>query len=709
MSFIQTIRDKAAWIIIGAIALALIAFIVQDALQGGGSGWFGGQSTVIGKVNGEKIGAADFDRRYKQVEENYASQGYPLNDQFRSQIRESLWNDYVERAILEDEYKELGIGTISDKELSDILYGPNPPQELRQQFTDSSGYNATAAYNAIRALKSGSAQYNSFWGEFVPTLENNRRREKFTALIANSSYVPKWLIEKTNAENSQVAAISYVNVPYSTIPDSSITITNDDVQQYINARKDQFKQEEARTAQYVTFDAAPSKKDSTELYDQLNNLKEQMATTTDVKNFLVTNSSETPLYDGFVLGSKMQMANADTLRKLTEGQVYGPYLDAGNYVVAKMVAKRNMPDSAKVRHILIKIADQQNGQIRTDSAANKLIDSIITALKSGTPFDTLVVKFSEDEGSKNNKGEYDFSSTQTNLSKEFYDVTFYGNAGDKKKVKVENQSYSGYHYIEVINHRKVETAYKIAYLSRPITASNETVNAASGLASQFTAESRNSQQFDANAKKRNLNVFTAADISPLASDILGLGESRELVRWMYKDAKVGQVAERPFLVGDKYVVPVLVRIYEKGTMPVEKAKPLVEYKIRNEKKAAQIIQKLGNITTLDLVAKTTGQQVQRIDSVLFSANFIPNIGQELRVVGASFNKNNQTKPSAPIKGEVGVFVLKVESIGALPNPSIDVKLQQQAMQQQQKQMATFRVIDALKKSASIIDNRADFY
>jgi peptidyl-prolyl cis-trans isomerase D len=50
MSIIQTIRDKAAWIIIGAIALALIAFIVQDAFSGRSGGLFSGQSTTIGKI-----------------------------------------------------------------------------------------------------------------------------------------------------------------------------------------------------------------------------------------------------------------------------------------------------------------------------------------------------------------------------------------------------------------------------------------------------------------------------------------------------------------------------------------------------------------------------------------------------------------------------------------------------------------------------------
>src|SRR5215216_4924506 len=100
MSVIQTIRDKAAWIIIGAIALALIAFIVQDALQGGGGGGlFRGNSTSIGKVNGTAIDYRDFEQRYKMAEENYRAQNYPVNEQLRNQIREGLWNEFVEDAL----------------------------------------------------------------------------------------------------------------------------------------------------------------------------------------------------------------------------------------------------------------------------------------------------------------------------------------------------------------------------------------------------------------------------------------------------------------------------------------------------------------------------------------------------------------------------------------------------------------------------------
>jgi peptidyl-prolyl cis-trans isomerase D len=268
----------------------------------------------------------------------------------------------------------------------------------------------------------------------------------------------------------------------------------------------------------------------------------------------------------------------------------------------------------------------------------------------------MVVKFSEDEGSKDKKGEYDFSSLQIgNISKEFADVIFYGNAGDKKTVRVENAQYGGYHYIEVLSQKNFEPAFKVAYLTKAIVTSDATDNAAMGLASQFAAESRNRKNFEENAKKRNLNRFTAAEIKPLESNIQGIGESRELVKWMYQ-AEVGDVADRPYLVGDKYVVPVLTQVAAEGSMSAQKARPLVEFIVRNEKKANQIIGKIGSANTLEGIGKAVGQSVSQSDSVLFSSPYIPNVGQELKVVGAAFSKENQAKVSAPIR-EMGVCLL----------------------------------------------------
>src|SRR5690606_14774629 len=144
--------------------------------------------------------------------------------------------------------------------------------------------------------------------------------------------------------------------------------------------------------------------------------------------------------------------------------VYGPYMDNGSYTLAKMVAKRSIPDSVKVRHILIKTADQGQPTL-ADSTAKQRIDSIVTAIRGGARFDTMVAKYSDDQGSLATNGEYDFSSVQFgSISKEFAEAIFYGRTGDKKTVKVENAGYSGYHYIEILNQKNFEQAFNVAYM-----------------------------------------------------------------------------------------------------------------------------------------------------------------------------------------------------------------------------------------------------
>lgn len=712
MSIIQSIRDKAAWIIIGAIALALIAFIVQDAFQN--RSMFSGDDTTLGVVNGTKINATDFEERYKRAEEVYRQQGYPLNDMLRQNIRESLWNEYVDDAIMKDRYEDLGID-VSDKELSDILYGENPPQDLVRQFTDpnTGRYDANAAYQGITALRKqkNTPQYASFFGQYLPALAKNRQKEKYLSLLGTSVYFPKWMIEKMNADNSMKAAITYVNVPYSTISDSAVKVTDKDITDYISKHREDYEQnEETRTIEYVMFDAGPTQADSAAILSQVQALKDEFATTTDISAFMIRNGSETSYEDAFVLRSKIASQHADSLVTLSEGEVAGPYLENGAYVLARMMAKRNMPDSVKVRHILIKTGEQGR-QTLPDSTAKNRIDSIVTAIRNGASFNEMVAKYSDDQGSKQTGGEYEFQSGQfSGLSKEFAEVAFYGVAGDRKTVKVENTSYSGYHYIEVLKQSHFEPAYKIAEFTKTITPSDETLQRANGLASQFAAESRNKKQFDENVKKYKYNKLIATDLKPLDGAINGLGTSREVVRWAF-NAESGDVAETPFQVEDKIVVPVMIRVYEKGLMTPERARPMVESVLRNDAKGKQIAAKIGNAASVEAAAQATGQQVMKADSIMFSTSFIPNVGQEPKVIGASFNKAYQGKPSPAIIGNGGVYVIKVDNVGAVSTAGLDVQQQRQELTQaHQRAYSDPRVIgEVLKKTVKIKDNRHKFF
>lgn len=693
MSIIQRIRDRAAWLIFGAIALAMIGFIVTDAFQGGGGGLFNSQPTTIAKINGEKIDYTTYQTRVKQQID--AQPG--LDDRTREMVENQVWNQMVEETILKEAFDDLGL-YISDKEVSDMLYGPNPPAEVRQQFANpqTGEFDPSVVYPTLeRVRRERPQQYDMF----MQALVYIRQRQKYLSLLQNTVYVPKWMVERNNVDNSLMAKMSYVVVPYTTVPDSAVTVSDQDVQDYINKHKEQFRQEESRSISYVAFSAAPSAADTAAVRQQLLNVKTEFDTTTDHIGFLARNGTETEFSNTFVTGHSLSIPYKDSITNLPEGAVFGPYQDGGTFVLAKMIARRNMPDSVKVRHILI---STQTGT--TDSAAKARIDSVKRVLESGSDWKTVAAQVSEDPGSKDNGGEYEFSSIQfTNLAPEFAEFAFYGQKGDKGIVKTS----FGYHYMEVMDQKKIGPAYKVAYLSKAIVPSTETINTASGLASQFAGQSRTRKAFDENAAKNPLLQKIPVDnILPYSSEIPGLGFNRQLVQWIYR-ADVGDVSEF-FSVDDKYVVAVVTEINEEGTMSVKKARPMVEVLIRNQKKAAQIGQKIGKPASLEAVTTSTGQPVHTVDSLAFAMSSIPNAGNEPKVIGAAFNKAWENKISEPIGGNMGVYVIKPGPIFAVPNPNADIERQRQFTQQALRSQVAQRALFGLRRGANIKDYRGEF-
>ena len=707
MSVIQKIRDKYAALVIAIIALSLVGFILMDAFVGRGKSLVGNSNGYIGKVNGKKIERNDFEKKINLQQAMYGAQAPQ-----REQLVSSAWDQTVDETVMSQEYDKVGL-QFTAKELNDVLFGANPPQWLSQQFTDpqTNEYDVNKAKQYFAQIKKQKNNPNleMFDEAYIQPTINQTLRMKYMALLGNSTYVPKWMAERTLADQNTVSRFSYVSVPYTSVNDSSIKVTDDDIKDYINKHKESFQQDEAtRSVSYVTFSSAPSAQDTAKALSLVNSLKGSFAAATDPEAFLTKAGTDNPYFNGYTLGSKLQVPNADSIKKLAIGQVFGPYIDGTNYTLAKMIDRRNMPDSVKVRHILIKTGEKGQ-QTMSDSIAKIRIDSIAAALKAGADFNAMVQKYSDDQGSKNTKGEYTFTSQQfPNLSKEFAEVAFYGNTGDKKVVKVDNQSYSGYHYIEVVDQKKTEPAYKIAYLSKPIEASQETINAANTLAAQFAANNRDRKQFEENAAKQNLHILSAPDLKKNDFQIPGLGESRQFVRWVYEN-KTGDVSE-PYEIGDKYVVALLTGESDKGLMSVAKARATAEPLIINEKKAQQIIStRLKGGNTIEEVAKNAGVSVLHADSVGFAQPFIPNIGNEPKLIGASLNKSLQGKVSEPIAGNTAVFVIKGESIFALPNTNMNVEDLRKQLEMQQKQMGGYRSMEALKKAADIKDNRFDFY
>ena len=379
----------------GIIALALIAFILQDGIgKKGGST----DTTTLGKVNGEVINKIEFEEKLEAQIQNYASQGVK-----REQLIGYLWSQEVDRLLFKSEEKKLGI-TVGTKELSDVLFGNESP--FKQEFTDKTTgeFKVNDAKQAIAQIKKSKnkdqvKQIEKFYIE--PAIEN-RLRSKYQALVVKGVQLPKWLAEKQFAETSNVANISYVGLPYASISDSTIKVTNEDIAAYLNENAASFQIEEtSKNIGYVGFSAAPSSADSASAIDVLVALKDDFKNTNDPTAFLNKAGTELPYYNSYLSKKSIKVPQKDSIFNVGVGNVYGPYVDGKNYTIAKVIGLKQWPDSASVRHILIATVNPQTGQqVRADSAAKKLADSISIAIKSGASFEEMVAKYSDDAGSK---------------------------------------------------------------------------------------------------------------------------------------------------------------------------------------------------------------------------------------------------------------------------------------------------------------------
>ncbi len=694
MSIIQNIRERGTWIILGLISIALIAFILQDGV---GRKQGANDSTTLGEVNGQIINKIEFEQKLEQQLQQYANQG--VN---KTQLVPYLWNIEVDKLLIKSEAEKLGI-TVANKEVDDVLFGEESP--FKQQFTDKTTglFNEAAARNALselKKLKTKEAIQNKEQvdKQFIDPAFENRIINKYQVLINRGIQLPKWLAQKQYAESNTITSINYVGVPYTSIADSTIKVSNDEIAAYIKENSAAYQvEEDSRNISFIGFSAAPVKSDSLNALNEINALKEGFKTTTDAAGYLNKVSTEIPYFNGYLSKKILQIPQKDSVLNVGVGNIYGPYIDGKNYTIAKVIGIKQLPDSSTVRHIFIATNNPQAGAIRDDSASKKLIDSISGAIKSGASFEALCQKYSDDADSKTRGGNLGALTQTQNLPLSLNNFVFENNAGTKGVVKTDY----GYHYVEIIKQTPRGPAYNIAYLSKAIIPSTETTTAASTEAAKFASASKDAKSFNANAVKLNKQIIPANKIKAIDYEIQGLGETRQTVRWIF-DNNVNTVSE-PFEIGDAYIVALITGEDKKGLASVETAKPQVEGIIRDQKKAEKIKASFkGN--NLEAIAASVKAVVQKADSLTFTSPLIPGVGNEPKLIGAAFNKSLVNKVSQPIAGNAGVFVL---SVGA----SSAKQAQQDLSTFTEEQLGRLRSIvfrgsTALKKAAKIVDNRA---
>ncbi len=707
MQIIQSIREKGAPITIAAIALALIAFILMDAKQdkGGRSA-----SESIGKVNGSSIDQNEFNKKLQNVENQEEQQtGQKPSNSRLAQIRDQVWNQIVAEKVFYAEASKLGI-EFTSKELDKVLKSDDPSNPLmqdRSMIDPATGKmdQAKLAQALTNIKKAKGEQWEMINAQIIEPQKLASVSTKYFALLNASAYYPTWMEEKDAKENKTFATISFVQIPYQTISDSSIKVTDEEVKKYVDNHKGLFKQEAGRMISYVGFSQLPSAADSAKTKAQVESLKAEFANETNVKSFLARNSA-IDFDTNYVPKSKIQSAYIDSITKMPAGSVYGPYVENKSYVVAKMLGSKTVPDSAHAKHILIATVNAQTGQpVLEDSTAKKRADSIYNAINAGANFAMLALQYSSD-GSKEKGGDLGTFAYGA-MVPEFNKYCFEKPVGSRGVVKTQ----FGYHIIELLGQKGASPAYKIGFLAKEIFPSEETINNASNNAVKLSAE-KDAKKLEAYLQKNGLQKITVPTIIKENDASIGqMQDARQLVRWVF-EAKKGDVSD-PMPVGSQFVVATVDKIYEEGTQDVETARPFAENAIREEKKAEQIISALGANPTLESASAKYAKAIINTgvdSSITFKAQIIDSIGNEPKLIGAIFNKANLNKVAAPVAGKAGVFVFKVNSVGEKatdPNEDkVQMRLQQTVALRNQ---AVSNWFEGLRKKATIKDNRSKFF
>lgn len=701
MSVIQKIRDKYAVVIIVLICLAIVSFLLQDVFFGRNSMF--SQSTNVGKVNGEELDYREYQQRIENMQERMRQQmpGASLDDQTQQYIREQAWDQFLREKIMQAQYEELGI-EVTQAEVTDQIYGKNPHPLVLQYFADpqTGKFDRTVLQRVAEQVKQDpSGQMSQQLLAFDQMITEYQKNQKYITLVHQGIYYPKWLAQMEQESNAQNANISYVQVPYASIADSTIKVTDAELNAYIQEHKALFEVKENRRIEYVAFNALASATDSALARTEFEKLRAELDTTPDVAGFIKLNS-ELPYYDGYAPRNTIQVPAKDSIIDLPIGKTYGPYQDNNLLVYAKVIDRKTLPDTVKIRQILVAI---QPGV--SDSVAKSRADSLEAVIRGGGDFAALATQFSDDPNSKQTGGEYTLTpngyfANELEAVKEF---AFEGTSGALKVVKMP----IGYAVVKITEQKNFGPALKIAYLAKPVDASSTTSSEALALANDFASKNGDWKTFEKTVQEKGLDK-RQQNLAPMDFVIPGLGSSREIVSWAYKADK-GEVSP-VFTLEDKFVVAVLTAAREAGTAPLDEVRPQVEAEVKKNKKAEQIIAKMKSPATVEAAASATNQPVLTADGISFATPFIPSLGFEPRVSGAAFNKAWGTaKATAPIQGNGGVYVLKVNTYVPSGQPALDYAQQRTAYEQNLRQLTDNQLFEALKKKSNVKDDRASFF
>jgi peptidyl-prolyl cis-trans isomerase D len=702
MALIGTLRNKMGTWVVVFVFVAIAAFILGDIFSGNSSILNWGRNTV-GEIAGRDISYDEFQSSIREREASYYLQlGREPGEREMPAVRQQAWDLLIARHAIQAEFEKVGIAVTED-ELVDMISGTNVDENLKQAFTDpaTGQFDRGKLGTYINSLKTQPPNSDARirWELFQRDLKPGRERIKYENLLIKSNYITKAESEREYHNQTDVAEIKYLYVPYYAVSDSAVKVSDDALKAYYNKNIERYKTEASRDIKYVSIPVEASHEDTIAIFEDMQRNAAEFKTVQDDSTFAAANSDGQNPFEKYTPATLPPFVPKDSI---VQGKVFGPFMDGGNYKVVKI--SKILKDtiySARARHILIKWTDTSDA---AKKAAKDKAQGILNDIRGGADFAAKAREFGTD-GTASRGGDLGwFSSGQ--MVKPFESAVFAATKTGVLNSLVETEY--GYHIIDVTN-VKDNTAYNIAVIERTISPSDATINEAFRKAEDFASNISDADDFEARAKEKGLVVQEAKNI--LAGDrrIGTMGEARPVVQWLFRDADKGEISQ-VFDLQEQNVVAVMTNEVKKGYRPLELVKEEITPAVRNELKGNQIIEKLNGLKgSLDEIKTAYGQDANVYSSsdLKLSSSQLPTVGFDPVAVGLAFSLENGKK-SKPHAGENGVVMIELLNKTIAP-ATTDLSTYKTQLEQGNTNRSSMGIAEAIKEHADIVDERYKFY